>query len=114
MPGGGGSARVPAPAAREGGAGAWAAVAGEGAGGAGFSPGLDGGGGRGVRGLRGTRQKLGSVERELLWVAVGPARGFCPWGGWKSGTCAIFVKEKKNCLGSGDVPSPRPAPHPCH
>ena len=22
--------------------------------------------------------ELGSVERELLWVAVGPARGFCP------------------------------------
>lgn len=97
LPGGGGSARVPAPAARESGAGAWAAVAGEGAGGAGFSPGWGGGGGggRGVRGLLGTRQKLGTVERELLWVAVGPARGFCPWGGWKSGTCAIFVKEKK-------------------
>lgn len=76
-PGGGGSARVPEPAAREGDAGAWAAVAGEGAGGA--------GGSGGQRRREGHGETAGDLAEagELPWVAVRLARGFCGWGGWK-------------------------------
>lgn len=83
-PGRGGSARVPAPAAREGGAG--------GLGGLGWGGGGRRGGSAGGRRREGRGEAAGNLaeagERGEAAV-VGPARGFFPWGGWKSGTCCI-------------------------